>query len=73
MNIKSLFTSKDVDHMIAASKGALNLWDYDSVKQWAPKILTAVSQGTMPPAPDGLWPQDKIACFKQWMDAGMPP
>jgi hypothetical protein len=36
----------------------------------AREIYAAVSTGKMPP--DAPWPADRVALFKQWMDAGLP-
>ena len=36
----------------------------------AQKVLHAVASGKMPP--DAPWPPDRVALFKQWMDAGCP-
>jgi hypothetical protein len=33
-------------------------------------VYDAVSGGTMPP--DEPWAEDRVALFKQWMDAGCP-
>jgi hypothetical protein len=34
----------------------------------AQRVLTALSNGFMPP--DGPWPPDKVALFKSWIDNG---
>jgi hypothetical protein len=36
----------------------------------AKEVYGAVSSGKMPP--DAPWPADRVALFKQWMDAGCP-
>jgi hypothetical protein len=36
----------------------------------AKEVYGAVSGGTMPP--DAPWPADRVALFKEWMDAGCP-
>jgi hypothetical protein len=36
----------------------------------AQRVYHAVSSGKMPP--DAPWPADRIALFKQWIDAGCP-
>ena len=37
----------------------------------AQQVLNAVSAGRMPP--DGRWPADRVALFKQWIDQGLTP
>lgn len=36
----------------------------------AQKVYGAISAGKMPP--DAPWPPERVALFKQWMDAGCP-
>ena len=36
----------------------------------AQEVYGAVADGSMPP--DEPWPADRVALFKQWMDAGCP-
>lgn len=78
-DIKNMFTSVDVTHMISAPQH-IHLDSYQSVKLWAVSIHTAVSNGTMPRpgtiGPDGnlepRWPQDKVDTFACWIQQGCP-
>jgi len=36
----------------------------------AQSVYSAVADGSMPP--DEPWPVERVALFKQWMDAGCP-
>ncbi len=63
--IKQLFRESDRDTM----KFAFDLWSYADVKAHAPAILERLADGTMPC--DGAWPQDRVALFRRWIDAGM--
>jgi hypothetical protein len=36
----------------------------------AQSVYSAVADGSMPP--DQPWPAERVALFKQWMDAGCP-
>ncbi len=65
-DIRPLFRQMDVSSM----KRFFNLHDYTEVKENAPAIYEAVSDGTMPC--DAPWPEAKVARFKQWMDENMP-
>jgi len=65
--IKSFFRQFDIDSMIDMG---INLGDYNSVKQHAGAIHERTSAGDMPC--DEPWPSDRVATFKQWMDAGSP-
>jgi hypothetical protein len=68
-DIKPLFREGDVKCMKPAG---VHLDDaaWMSVPANAAKVYGAVSTGKMPP--DAKWPADKVARFKQWMDAGYP-
>jgi hypothetical protein len=41
-----------------------------TVPENAQLVYERVADGSMPP--DGPWPEEKIALFKSWMDAGYP-
>jgi len=81
-DIKQMFTSVDVAHMITAKN--IHLDSYQSVKIWATTIYTAVAPPphlhSMPPpgtiGPDGKpeqpWTQDKVDTFGCWIQQGCP-
>ena len=49
---------------------AFDLWDYHDVRTHAQDILKRLTDGTMPC--DGEWPEERIAQFRRWVEAGMP-
>ena len=78
-NIKQMFTSVDIDHMMKTTK-PIHLDSYQSVKIWAVSIYTMVKDGSMPRpgtiGPDGQpeqrWPQEKVDTFGCWIEQGCP-
>lgn len=64
-HIKPLFREEDQKAM----DFSFDLWDYDDVKDNSTAILAEVEGGGMPC--DGAWPEDRIALFRSWVDAGM--
>jgi hypothetical protein len=71
-DIKGFFTQDDIDHMKGVTGNALDLSDCESVQHWAKQIYVAVSNKVMPPSPYKPWPDEQVAKFKEWMDAGAP-
>ncbi len=68
-DIRPLFRdTPDVDSM---KEYGLDLSSYAEVKAQAENIYARLLDGSMPC--DGAWPQDRLALFKRWMDAGMAP
>ena len=65
-DIRPLFREKDVQSMSAK----FDLSSYDDVKASAAPILAAVAGGSLPC--DGAWPPDRVALFREWVDAGCP-
>jgi hypothetical protein len=63
-DILPLFREKDVDSM----SFAIDLSDYDDVREHADAIYARLDAGVMPC--DGAWPRDRVALFKRWMDEG---
>jgi hypothetical protein len=48
---------------------AFDLANYQDVRTHAQTILARLSSGTMPC--DTPWPQEQIALFRRWVEAGM--
>lgn len=65
--IKGYFRPKDITAM---KPRKVDLATYNGVKSRAKDIYDQLESGNMPC--DDPWPQEKVATFKQWMDAGMP-
>jgi hypothetical protein len=66
-DIRPLFRDGDIKCMKPAGV-ALDDAKWMCVAANAQKVYHAVSSGKMPP--DAPWPSDRVALFKQWMDAG---
>jgi len=64
--IKPLFRDGDRQSM----KWAFDLWSYDDVVRNSDAILERLRDGTMPC--DGAWPDEQIAVFQEWVEAGAP-
>jgi len=65
-DIKPLFREGDRQSM----KPAFDLWSYDDVAANSDAILERLSKGDMPC--DGAWPDEQVALFESWIDAGKP-
>ena len=67
--VHGYFTDTDAQHMLQVQP-QINLKVYASVRDNAVLIYPRVADKTMPPRRP--WPDDKIAKFKSWIDAGSP-
>jgi hypothetical protein len=65
-DVRALFREQDVRSM----KFAFDLSSYDDVRENADAIYARVADGSMPC--DTRWPQEQVATFRSWIDAGMP-
>jgi predicted ATPase len=65
-DIKPLFRMRDRLTM----RWAFDLGNYHDVSTHAQAILDRLSSGTMPC--DGKWPEEHVALFRRWVEAGMP-
>jgi len=65
-DIQPLFHESDKEAM----EFAFDLWDFDDVRTNAQDILERLTDGTMPC--DGEWPEEQLALFRRWIEAGMP-
>jgi hypothetical protein len=65
-NVKPLFREQDRQSM----KWAFDLWSHDDVAQNSDAILERLRSGTMPC--DGAWPDEQVAVFADWIEAGTP-
>ena len=64
-DIRPLFRESDREAM----EFAFDLWNYHDVCTYAEDILERLSDGTMPC--DEEWPEEQIAQFRRWIEAGM--
>jgi hypothetical protein len=65
-HIKPLFRERDRQSM----KVAFDLWSYDDVVRNSDAILGRLRAGDMPC--DDAWPEDQVALFQGWVEAGTP-
>ena len=65
-HIKPLFRDGDRQAM----QWAFDLWSYNDVAGNSDAILERLRNGTMPC--DDAWPDDRIATFQGWVEAGNP-
>jgi hypothetical protein len=65
-DIRPLFRENDIDEM----RFAFDLSRYDDVKDNAETIYQRLEDQSMPC--DEPWPAERIALFRQWIDAGCP-
>ena len=65
-DIKPLFRERDRNAM----HFAFDLWSHTDVAAHADAILGRLEAGSMPC--DGAWPAERVAVFRQWIDAGKP-
>ena len=66
MDVQDLFSDRDQEAMVIQ----FDLWDVEDVREHADAILEVLVSGRMPCY--GAWPEEKVAVFRRWMDAGMP-
>jgi hypothetical protein len=66
-DIQPLFRASDRESM----EFAFDLWNYQDVRTHAQDILERLTDGTMPC--DGEWPEEQVAQFRRWIEAGMLP
>jgi hypothetical protein len=65
-NIRPLFRDSDIEEM----SWSFDLASYDEVRDNAEAIYEQLSEGSMPC--DEPWPDERVATFRAWMDAGTP-
>jgi hypothetical protein len=66
IDIRPLFRDGDVDAM----EFAFDLRSYEDVQENAEQIYERLEDGSMPC--DGEWPEEQVALFRAWIDAGTP-
>lgn len=67
-DVKSLFRERDRATMLSVAD--FDLWKHADVRERSQAILARLEDGSMPC--DQPWPDDQVALFRRWMDAGMP-
>ena len=66
-DIRPLFREDDREAM----EFAFDLFEYEDVRENAAAILERLEDGSMPC--DGEWPEEQVARFRAWIDAGLAP
>jgi hypothetical protein len=66
-DVRPLFHKRDIEQM--KSIAGIDLSKFEDVRRHAGRIFFRLSTKTMPPGKP--WPDNRIAKFKQWIDAGM--
>ena len=67
-DVRPLFRERDRGTMLGISK--FDLWARDDVAEHSQAILERLENGSMPC--DRAWPEERVALFRRWVDAGMP-
>jgi hypothetical protein len=67
-DIRPLFRERDRSSMLEVAQ--FDLWAQSDVVAHAQPILERLENGSMPC--DQAWPEDRVALFRRWVDAGMP-
>jgi hypothetical protein len=65
-DIKPLFREGDRESM----SWAFDLWSHDDVARESDTILSRLRDGSMPC--DGVWPDERVVLFEDWVAAGKP-
>lgn len=67
-DIKPLFRERDRGAMLSVAE--FDLWARDDVAAHSQAILKRLEEGSMPC--DQAWPAERVALFRQWVEADMP-
>jgi hypothetical protein len=67
-DIRPLFRERDRGSM--RDVAGFDLWARDDVVENSQAILERLEDGSMPC--DQPWPEERVALFRRWVEAGMP-
>ena len=67
-DVRPLFRDRDRGAMLNVAR--FDLWKHDDVAEHSQDILKRLEDGSMPC--DQAWPEEQVAVFRRWVDAGMP-
>ena len=67
-DVRPLFRERDRGAMLSVAK--FDLWKREDVAEHSQGILERLEDGSMPC--DQTWPDDQVAVFRRWVEAGMP-
>jgi hypothetical protein len=67
-DVRPLFRERDRGAMLSVAN--FDLWKRDDVAEHSQDILGRLEDGSMPC--DQAWPEEQIAVFRRWVEAGTP-
>ena len=67
-DVRPLFRERDRGTMLGVAR--FDLWKRDDVAEHSQDILKRLEDGSMPC--DQAWPDEQVAVFRRWVEAGMP-
>ena len=67
-DVRPLFRERDRGAMLSVAQ--FDLWKREDVAEHSHGILERLEDGSMPC--DQTWPDDQVAVFRRWVEAGMP-
>ena len=67
-DVRPLFRERDRGAMLGVA--SFDLWKKEDFAEHSQDILRRLEDGSMPC--DRAWPDDQVAVFRRWVDAGMP-
>ena len=67
-DVRPLFRERDRGSM--RDVAGFDLWAREDVVEHSTAILERLENGSMPC--DQAWPDERVALFRRWVDAGMP-
>jgi hypothetical protein len=67
-DVRPLFRERDRGSMLEVAN--FDLWARGDVAEHSQAILERLENGSMPC--DQAWPEERVALFRRWVDAGMP-
>jgi hypothetical protein len=67
-DVRPLFRERDRGAMLEVAK--FDLWAREDVVEHSQAILERLENGSMPC--DQSWPDEQVALFRRWVEAGMP-
>jgi hypothetical protein len=67
-DVRPLFRERDRGSMLDVAN--FDLWAREDVVEHSQAILERLENGSMPC--DQPWPDERVALFRRWVDAGMP-
>ena len=67
-DVRPLFRERDRGAMLGVAD--FDLWKREDVAEHSQDILRRLEDGSMPC--DQGWPEEQVAVFRRWVEAGMP-